>query len=117
VLERALADIGRDPATVWRRIGLSALVGEDERELEARFGRLRAGTPAGVLDTVTLDDWRVGRLVGTVEQVREQAASWAELGVETLIVGPGAVPFQVVSLDDVEALAEALSPLRAAAAA
>ena len=25
----------------------------------------------------TLDEWRVGRLVGTVEQVREQAAGWA----------------------------------------
>ena len=31
----------------------------------------------------TLDEWRVGRLVGTVEQVREQAAGWADLGVET----------------------------------
>jgi probable F420-dependent oxidoreductase len=117
VLERACDDVGRDPTTVWRSVGLYALVGEDERDLEARFERLRASTPAGVLDTVTLDDWRAGRLVGTVEQVREQAEGWAELGVETLIVGPGAVPFQVVSLDDVEALAEALSPFQAAAAA
>jgi alkanesulfonate monooxygenase SsuD/methylene tetrahydromethanopterin reductase-like flavin-dependent oxidoreductase (luciferase family) len=65
-----------------------------------------------VLDAVSLDDWRAGRLVGTVEQVREQAARWADLGVETLIVGPGAVPFQVASLDDVDALAEALRPLQ-----
>lgn len=112
VLERACERIGRDPATVWRSVGLYSLVGEDERDLEARFERLRAGTPKGVLDSITLDDWRKGRLVGTVEQVREQAAGWRDLGVETLIVGPGAVPFQVASLDDVDALAEALGPLR-----
>jgi probable F420-dependent oxidoreductase len=117
VLEQACDAAGRDPATVWRSLGLYALVGEDERDLAARFERLRAGTPAGVLDSVTLDEWRIGRLVGTVEQVREQAEGWRELGVETLIVGPGAVPFQVASLDEVDALAEALRPLQTAAPA
>ena len=57
---------------------------------------------------MTLDQWRVGRLVGTVEQVREQAATWAGLGVETLILGVGAVPFHVGAADDVALLAEAL---------
>jgi hypothetical protein len=61
-----------------------------------------------VLDGVTLDDWRTGRLVGTVEQVREQAFIWESLGVESLILGVGAVPFAVTSLDDVELLATAL---------
>jgi S1-C subfamily serine protease len=37
-----------------------------------------------VLDGVMLDEWRVGRLVGTVDQVREQAEEWEALGVETL---------------------------------
>jgi probable F420-dependent oxidoreductase len=109
VLERACETASRDPATFTRSLGLYALVGENESDLAARFERLREVTPKGVLDGVTLDDWRVGRLVGTVEQVREQAAGWRELGVETLIVGPGAVPFQVASLDDVTALAEALT--------
>jgi len=108
VLARACEAIDRDPATVWRSIGLYALVGEDEADLAARFDRLRANTPAGVLDTVTLDDWRVGRLVGTAEEVRDQAAQWEALGIETIIVGAGAIPFQVGSLDDVAALAEVL---------
>lgn len=108
VLDRACAAVGRDPATVTRSLGLYALVGEDEADLASRFERMRTLSPAGVLDAVTLDEWRVGRLVGTVEQVREQAAAWAALGVETLIVGAGAVPFQVVGLDEVTALAEAL---------
>ncbi|MCJ7437292.1 MAG: LLM class flavin-dependent oxidoreductase [Acidimicrobiia bacterium] len=108
VLERACEAVGRDPATVWRSIGLYALVGEDETDLAARFERLRGNTPAGVLDTVTLDEWRVGRLVGTAEEVREQASGWEALGVETIIAGAGAIPFHVGSLDDVAALADVL---------
>jgi probable F420-dependent oxidoreductase len=108
VLARACEAIGRDPATVWQSLGLYSLVGEDEADLARRFERLRVGTPQGVLDSTTLDDWRVGRLVGTVEQVREQAEEWSALGVETLVLGVGALPFHVVSLDDVDALAEAL---------
>ena len=108
VLERACDAVGRDPASVWRSLGLYALCGEDERDLERRFGRLQETSPPGVLDGVTLDEWRPGRLVGTVEQVREQVAGWEALGVETLIVGAGAVPFAVTALDDVEMLAEAV---------
>ncbi len=110
VLARACDAVDRDPATITRSVGLYALVGEDEHDLAARFERMRELSPPGVLDGATLADWRVGRLVGTVDQVREQAAEWAALGVETLIVGAGAIPFQVVGLDEVTALAEALQP-------
>jgi alkanesulfonate monooxygenase SsuD/methylene tetrahydromethanopterin reductase-like flavin-dependent oxidoreductase (luciferase family) len=109
VLERACARAGRDPATITRSLGLYALCGEDERDLRRRFGRMVAATPAGVLDGVTLDDFRRGRLVGTVDAVAEQVAAWAELGVETIIAGFGAVPFQLAALDDAELLAAALS--------
>ena len=61
-----------------------------------------------MLDGVTLEQWREGRLVGTVDEVREQAAGWEVLGVETLIVGLGAVPFAVTDLDDLELVARAL---------
>ena len=95
VLDARATRSGRDPATVWRSLGLYALCGEDERDLARRFERLRRVTPPGCSTAMTLDEWRVGRLVGTVEQVREQAAAWAGLGVETLILGVGAVPFAV----------------------
>jgi len=108
VLARACEEVGRDPATVWRSIGLYTLVGEDDSDLAKRFERLRAATPPGVLDATTLDEWRVGRLVGTVEQVQEQAHEWEALGVETIVAGAGALPFQVASLDDVDAIAAAL---------
>jgi probable F420-dependent oxidoreductase len=108
VLEHACATVERDPETVSRSLGLYTLCGEDERDLECRFERLQALSPPGVLDGVSLDEWRVGRLVGTVEEVREQAAGWADLGVETLIVGLGAVPFAVTTIDDLQLVASAL---------
>lgn len=109
VLEVACARVGRDPDTVWRTLGLYALCGENEADLRRRFERLRTGSPRGVLEGVDLESFRSGRLVGTVEQVREQAEVWRSLGVETLIVGAGAVPFQVGPLDDIELLTEALA--------
>ncbi|MFM7271276.1 MAG: LLM class flavin-dependent oxidoreductase [Actinomycetes bacterium] len=108
VLERACERVGRDPSSVWRTLGLYALVGEDEADLERRFARLREVSPPGVLDRTTLEEWRAGRLVGTVEQVREQVAVWAELGVETLILCTGAVPFAVSAPDDLEVAVAAI---------
>lgn len=107
VLERACERVGRDPSTVWRSLGLYSLVGEDESDLRRRFEHLRAVTP-GVLDATSLDEWRKGRLVGTVDEVNEQVAEWEGLGVETLIVGSGAVPFQVAALEDLELIADTL---------
>jgi alkanesulfonate monooxygenase SsuD/methylene tetrahydromethanopterin reductase-like flavin-dependent oxidoreductase (luciferase family) len=104
VLEDACARINRDPSTVWRTLGLYALCGENEADLQRRFDRLRDNSPAGVLDGVELKQFREGRLVGTVDEVHEQLAVWSELGVETLILGAGAVPFQVGALDDLELL-------------
>ena len=59
------------------------------------------------MDHATLADWRKGRLVGTVEQVGEQVAQWAGLGVSSLILNAGAVPFALAAGDDVELLAGA----------
>jgi hypothetical protein len=68
---------------------------------------MRDVMPAGVVNE-TLDEWRDGRLVGTVDELRAQRDEWEALGVETLIVGAGPLPFSVTTLDDVELLAHAL---------
>jgi alkanesulfonate monooxygenase SsuD/methylene tetrahydromethanopterin reductase-like flavin-dependent oxidoreductase (luciferase family) len=111
VLDAACVRHDRDPASVWRTLGLYALAGENEADLQRRFARVGAQSPKGVLDGVTLDTWRSGRLVGTVDEVREQAIGWRDLGIETLMLNPGCVPFQIAALDDLEPLAAALTDL------
>jgi len=108
-LARACDAAGRDPATVWRSLGLYALCGEDERDLARRFEIMAAQAPPGVMKGVDLPTFRAGKLVGTVDQVREQAAQWNDLGVDTLIAGVGAVPFHAAGIDDVEMLGHALA--------
>jgi alkanesulfonate monooxygenase SsuD/methylene tetrahydromethanopterin reductase-like flavin-dependent oxidoreductase (luciferase family) len=101
VLERECERIDRDPSTVWRTLGLYALCGEDERDLSRRFELMRANSPPGVLDGVDLAEFRRGKLIGTVDEVRAQVAEWEGLGVETLVLGVGVVPFHVTSVDDI----------------
>ena len=98
---------GRDPAQITRSLGLYTLVGEDVRDLARRWERLRQVTAPGVLDGMSLDDYRQGHLVGTVEEVRAQLEEWESLGVSTFIVGLGAVSFAVTADDDVEMMAAA----------
>ena len=112
VLERACEAAGRDPAGLRRTLGLYALAGEDEADLAARYDRMRASAPGGMLDKVPLEQWRTGRLVGTVGEIAEQVAGWADLGVAELIVSAGPLPFSVAGRDDVELLATALEAAR-----
>jgi len=107
LLDVACEQAGRDPASVTRSVGLYALTGEDEADLAGRFERLRQRSPPGVLDGQDLSQWRRGRLVGTVDQVADQVRRWAELGVSSLVLNPGAVPFASAAADDVSLLAEA----------
>ncbi|MGI8686503.1 MAG: LLM class flavin-dependent oxidoreductase [Acidimicrobiales bacterium] len=107
VLDRACQDAGRDPATITRSVNRLALVGEDEVDLRRRWEMLGAQSVPGALRSMSLDDYRRGRLVGTADQVREQLDEWAEAGVTTLIVTLGALPFTVTGFDDLELLASA----------
>ena len=112
LLDVACERAGRIPASVARSVGLYALAGEDEADLARRYRRLQELSPPGVLDKVELAEWRHGRLVGTVDQVAEQVRRWESLGVSSLVLTAGAVPFALASGDDVELLAEACLPWR-----
>ena len=107
-LDAAARRAGRDPMTIERSLGLYTLVGEDQADLERRFRRLQERTLPGVVDGTTLEEWKDGRLVGTVEEVRAQVARWRTLGVSVLIAGMGALPFDSVDPDDLDLLASAL---------
>ncbi len=108
VLDAACARVDRDPSTIWRTLGLYALCGENERDLEQRWERWCATSPPGVTAGMDLSSFRKGRLVGTVDEVREQAREWEALGVGTLILGIGVVPFQWASTEDMELLVHAI---------
>jgi len=107
-LDDACRAAGREPGSIERSLGLYTLVGKDQADLERRFRRLQERTLPGIVDSMTLEDWKDGRLVGTVEEVRAQVARWRTLGVTVLIAGTGALPFDSVDPDDLELLASAL---------
>lgn len=86
---------GRDAKEVRLSLGLYTLVGEDKRDLVARFRALQRWAPGGALDGVLLDDWARDKLVGTPAQVLERVADFAALGVEEIIVSAGSIPFSV----------------------
>jgi len=106
VLDAACARVGRDPATVTRAVSLSTLVGDDEADLLRRFCQLGETDPT---TAGTLDEWRRGRLVGTVDEVGRQLEEWETLGVDTMVVAGGPVPFSTTEPDDLAMLASACS--------
>jgi F420-dependent oxidoreductase-like protein len=107
-LDEACARHGRDPATVRRSVGLYMLVGEDERDLVARYRALQRWTPGGAIDGQLLEEWGRDKLVGTPERIMERLASFAALGVEEMIVSAGSLPFAVSDEGMVELFAEAV---------
>jgi F420-dependent oxidoreductase-like protein len=110
VLEEACADQGRDPATVRQSLGLYALVGRDERDLQARWRALQRWTPGVALDGVTAEAWGRDKLVGTTDRVVERVSAFADLGVAELIVSIGSLPFAVFDDEAVEVFARTVIP-------
>lgn len=105
--DAACADAGRDPKTLRRSAGAYVLAGSDDADLRRRFERLAERTPRGVLTrpgdgtAVSWDEFRQGRVAGTVQEVVDQLGRLEDLGVEEVIVGLGALPFQVGDEEDV----------------
>jgi probable F420-dependent oxidoreductase len=110
VLAAACRRAGRDPAQVRRSLGLNTLIGRDADDLVARWGRLQAHTPPGVLDGVELRDWAASRLVGTPDEVLAQLRGWEELGVEQVVASFSGLPFSVFEDEQLELAAELVLP-------
>jgi len=107
-LDVACERAGRDPATVTRSLGLTAMVGESGADLDRRFRRLRGVAPAAVPGSTTFDEWRRGRLVATVDEVGARLEEWSALGVDTVVLGTGG-GFSVTGPDDMAMLAASCS--------
>lgn len=116
VLGRACETVNRDSKEIQKSVGLYALAGSSESDVQSRFDQLTEHSPKGTLDGVKFGDWRVGKLVGTPSEISEQVEMWETLGVSEIICNLGGVPFSFAGLDDLEALAAAL-PAKSKAAA
>ena len=111
---------GRDPKTLRRSVGAYVHAGTDGADLEQRFERLKQATPEGVLEAkttggpgVSWQEFRSTRIAGTTDEVVEQLGRLSDLGVEEVIVGLGALPFQVADPEDVDFVAsEVIAQLR-----
>jgi alkanesulfonate monooxygenase SsuD/methylene tetrahydromethanopterin reductase-like flavin-dependent oxidoreductase (luciferase family) len=103
--------VDRDPATVRLSVGLSTLVGEDARDLQARYQQLQEWSPGGSLDAVSLEDFAEDTLTGPPDVCASRMAAFAENGVEEMIVTPARMPFVIPDWSEVELIAETLLPI------
>ncbi len=109
-LDRACEAVGRDPATARRSVGLYTLIGEDGRDLQARWLAMQEWAPGGSLDGVSLEDFAEDTLVGMPDVALSRLGAFAASGVEEVIVDAAHLPFAVHDWGQVELIAEALIP-------
>ena len=111
VLEQAARKAGRDPSTIKKSVGLYALPGRDEAEIQMRWQRYLAGCPPGVSASLDLQTWRQDKLAGTAEYMAETLKAFGRLGVEEVILSFGLLPFQICDASGVEDLIKQVKPL------
>ncbi len=80
-----------------------------------RTGRVRAGTgryARGALAEESYEGWRADTLSGTPDQVIDRIGSFADLGVEELIIAPWVLPFAIPEPEQLDLFVErVLRPL------
>ena len=114
--EQACESIQRDPVTLRRSVGAYVVTGTDDSDVRRRYERLVKRTPDGVLrknkagTAVSWEEFRTSRIAGTTGEVVEQLGRLAELGVEEVIVGLGALPFQVADEEDIDLVGSEIIP-------
>lgn len=114
--DRACEAADRDPASLRRSVGAYVLAGSDDADAKRRYERLVSVTPSGVLQresqaaAVSWEEFRKDRIAGTASEVVDRLGRLSELGVEEVIVGLGALPFQVAAEEDVDFVGAEIVP-------
>jgi probable F420-dependent oxidoreductase len=101
---------GRDPSTAKRSVGLYTVVGEDQRDLEARWRHVQGWVPGGAFEGADMKEWRADKLAGTAEEVIERMGAFAALGVEEMILSIGPLPFAIADPEMVDLISERVIP-------
>ncbi|HEU4672253.1 MAG TPA: LLM class flavin-dependent oxidoreductase, partial [Candidatus Limnocylindrales bacterium] len=87
LLDRTIAEAGRDPATLARSAMVGVLVGRDEADLDARRRRLLAAV--GHADeglSAWYEERRQRWILGTPEEARARVREFAAVGVERMML-------------------------------
>ncbi|HWL66357.1 MAG TPA: LLM class flavin-dependent oxidoreductase [Actinomycetota bacterium] len=114
--DKACEEADRDPRTLRRSVGVYMLAGTSEADVRRRFERLVERTPPGILRSgggatgVSWDEFKQDRVAGTVDEVVDRLSRLAELGVEEVVAGLGAIPFQLADEEDVELFGSEIAP-------
>lgn len=110
VLAAACARVRRDPASVAVSVGLTCLVGTDERDLARRYESLRAWAPGGALADVSLEQYARAGLVGTIDECAARVKEFAAAGVEEIILSLASLPFSVYDDEQIDLVTRELLP-------
>lgn len=110
VLDRVARENGRDPAQLFRSVGLYALAGSDDAEVNLRWERYIEATPAEVGARLEKGAWMSDKLAGTYDQIVSRIRAFSDIGVEEVILGFGLLPFQIADPSAVDDLARELLP-------
>jgi alkanesulfonate monooxygenase SsuD/methylene tetrahydromethanopterin reductase-like flavin-dependent oxidoreductase (luciferase family) len=114
--DRACLAHDRAPEDLARSVGAYLLVGKDEKDAIRRFERLAERTPPGILSgssssgAVSWEEFRRSRIAGGVPEVIDRLGALRELGVQEVVAGLGAVPFQLSDEDDIELIGTEILP-------
>lgn len=109
-LDRICGEVGRDPATVRRSLGLYTLVGSDGADLSARWRALQEWTPGRALDGTSLEAYAGDALAGTPEECVARIKAFEALGVEHLVCSFASLPFAIYDREQVELFAREVLP-------
>jgi alkanesulfonate monooxygenase SsuD/methylene tetrahydromethanopterin reductase-like flavin-dependent oxidoreductase (luciferase family) len=72
-LERYCAEVGRDPKQIRKSLLGEIVMGETKTDVEGKVAKFK---PADM----TMDDYRIGRIIGTPDEVVEQIQNYAKEG-------------------------------------
>ncbi len=108
--DRACDDVGRDPQTVERSLGLVALVGDDESDVRRRLVDWKQQAP-WLFESASLEEVRRYGLVGTPQEVRERIEEFDSLGVTELVLSFSPLMFGWSSSAGWDIVAEEVLPV------
>lgn len=112
-LRSACADNGRAVEDVGLSLGLTAVLATDEDDLAARYARLQAWAPPGVLDGTPLDRARGSDLTATLDDAVQIVKTYEALGVDEMILSLARpLPFAVFEDEQIDLAARLIEAVR-----